>query len=80
MSTHQHENEINYSQDNIFPLEHNSTIAGPEYCTISETQERDLKVAFMSIIEVLTKELNEFLKQSYKNTNSVWIRIKQFKT
>ena len=41
-------------QDNIFPLElSNSTTTGLEYQNIAEAQDNDLKIAFMSMIEVL---------------------------
>ena len=40
----------------------------PEY--ITEIQDKDLKIAFMNIIEVLKKEMNKSLKEIYENTNS----------
>ena len=47
------------SQDGMFPWKpSNPTIAGPEYCNVTKTQENDLKTAFMSVIEIPKKEIN----------------------
>lgn len=43
------------------PLEPTITV-GPEYCSIAEVQENDLKRAFVNMIEALNKEMNKDLK------------------
>lgn len=41
----------------------NSTIAGPKYFNIVETQEKiNIKRAFMNVMEVLKEEMNKYLK------------------
>lgn len=65
MTRHQHKNKINNSQGTISPLElSNSPTAGPEYPIIAEGQGKDLKVAFVNVIEVLKEEVNTFLKDT----------------
>ena len=48
----------------------NTTTASPEYCDIADTQEKDLNLTFMNIIEVLKEEINKSLKEIQKNTNN----------
>jgi hypothetical protein len=39
----------------------NPTTGGPEYCKIAEAQDKDLKIAFMNMMEVLKEErINPF--------------------
>ena len=65
-----HKSTIINSQDNISPLEpSNSTKAGPEDYKIAEAHEKELKTAFMKMIEVLNEEMNKSLKEIYENTN-----------
>jgi hypothetical protein len=79
-------NTINNSQDSMFPSEpSNSTTAGPKYSNIAEAQEKDFKTSCVEIIKVLKEEMNKsldsrktkeweeinkFLKEIQKNTNS----------
>lgn len=45
------------------PLEpSNPATAGPEYSSTAETQEKDLKIAFMNTIEFLKGEMDKALK------------------
>ena len=41
----------------------NPTTASPEYCDIADTQEKDLNLTFMNIIEVLKEEINKSLRE-----------------
>ena len=50
----------------VSPLEASSpTAPGPEYCSIAEAQDKDLKIVFMNIIAVFKEEVNN-LKKSMK--------------
>lgn len=62
---------IIYHQGNISPLEpRNLTTAGSEIRNIAEAQDKNLKTAFMNIIEIHKKEKNESLKEIYKTQRS----------
>lgn len=37
---------------------------------MAEAQDQDLKMAFMTVIEILKEEMNESLKGIYENTNN----------
>lgn len=53
------------------PLEpSNTTVANFEYNNILEAQEKDHKIAFMSMIDVFKEEMNNPLKENYENMNS----------
>lgn len=54
--------------------------AGPEYCNIREAQDKDHKIAFKNVTEVLKGAMNKSLEELYENTNSGREWIKQFKT
>jgi hypothetical protein len=47
----------------------NITTANHEYCNITETQEKDLKIPLIKMIDVLQNEINKSLKEIYGNTN-----------
>lgn len=42
----------------------NPTRLGPEYCNIDEALEKELKISFKNMIEVLKKELIPLMKSS----------------
>lgn len=48
----------------------NSTIVGSESCNTAEAQYKDLKIAFMNMIEGQKREMNKPLKEIYENTNN----------
>lgn len=58
----------------------NPITVGPENCNADETQDTDLKMAFMNLIEVFKKEINKPLKEIYENALSRRKRTKEFKT
>lgn len=61
MPRHQNKNTI--TARTISPLEPSySTTVYPEYCSIAEGQDTDLKVAFKNMIEVLNEAINKSLK------------------
>lgn len=77
---HQHKNKINNSQINRSPWEPTKpTIAGSDYFNIAETQEKDLKIAIMNIIEVLKMNKSPKEIQNY-TTESGRKQIKLIKT
>lgn len=43
---------------------------GPEKCNIAKEQDKDLKTAFMDMLEVLKEDMNKFTNEIYENTNS----------
>lgn len=47
-------NTTNNRQDNLSPLE----LSNPEYSSTAEAHDKDLKMAFMNMIEVLKEEKN----------------------
>lgn len=50
----------------------NSTIVDPEDCNTAEKKDKDLKMAFMNMIEVLKEKMNNlgcYEKTKYKNNN-----------
>jgi hypothetical protein len=50
----------------------NHITVGPEYCNVTEAQEKkDLKIIFMNIIEVLKEEITKLLKEIYMETKTV---------
>lgn len=79
MPTLQRENKRHNNQGNISPIEHNSIIAGSEYCHISETQEKDLKVPLWLCYNRSSKMdwKNAFIKSRKIQTSSVRIRKKR---
>lgn len=69
MLRQQYKNTINNRQSNIFPPElSHPTTAIPKYCNIGDTEEKDLKIAFMMTTVVLKEEMNKSFKE---NTNSI---------
>ena len=53
------------------PLEHsNPSTADPEYSNIVGRQEKDLKIAFMNVLEVLKEEMNKTLAEICESTGS----------
>lgn len=67
MHRFQHKIIINSSQCNISPLQpRNPNRSGPEYRNIPEEQEKDLKAAFIIMIEVLKDEMNKCFKEIIK--------------
>ena len=69
---------MNNSQDNMSPLEASNPTT--ENCNRAESQEKDLKIAFMNMIEVFKEEVSKSLKETYKNTSSGRKLINLFKT
>lgn len=58
-------------QGKMFPINLSYiTIAGTEYSNINEAREKDLKVSYKKVIDILKKEINESCKVIQKNTNS----------
>jgi len=54
------ENTIDYSQDNMSPLEpSNPTTVIPEKGNILEAQDKDLTIVFINMIKILREEMNE---------------------
>lgn len=54
----------------MFPvLPSNPTTVGPEYCNITEEQDKDFKIAFINIIEVFNE------RWIYKKKNKQWKEI-----
>lgn len=63
------------------PLEpSNPTTVGTEKSNIDEAQAKDIKTAFMNMIEILNVEMNKFLQEIYENTNTGRKRMKQFRS
>lgn len=46
------------------------TIAGTESSSINEAKEKDLKVNYKKVIDILKKEINKSLKVIKKNTHT----------
>lgn len=44
--------------------------AGPEYFNIAEAQEKNLKINYMNMIEILEGEMNKSLQETQENTNN----------
>lgn len=42
------------------------------YCNIVEVQDKDLKIAFRNVIEILKEGMNRALKEIYENTSMQW--------
>lgn len=63
MSRYQHENTVRIV---ISTKAQQPYSAGPEYFNIAEV--KDLKIAFMTRIEILTDEINESLKEMKTQT------------
>jgi hypothetical protein len=40
----------------------NTTTVGPDKCNMAEEQDKDIKIAFMNILEVFRKEINKLTK------------------
>lgn len=54
------------------PLEpRNPIIASPEKCKQAEAQDKDFKVVFVNMIEILREEMNNFISEIYENTETV---------
>lgn len=54
----------------MYPLKaSNPTTTGPESCSKTEAQDKDLAITSMNIIEVLKDEMNKSFKEGYENTN-----------
>lgn len=47
----------------------NFTTTDSEYCNIANTQEKDLKIPFVTITEILKYEMNKSPKEVQENTN-----------
>lgn len=45
-------------------LDHNSQTVGPEKCSIAKAQDKNLKIAFIDMLEVLKEDTNEFTIES----------------
>lgn len=45
------------------------TTVGPEYSKIAKTQEKDININYINIIEVLKEGINKHLKEGQENTN-----------
>lgn len=41
-------------------------MADSEYCNVANAQVKDLKIAFINMIEVLTKEVNKSIKEIFE--------------
>jgi hypothetical protein len=53
------------------PLESNNpTIVASEKCNRSEPKDKDLKIAFMNMMEILKEEMDKSSKEVYENTNN----------
>ena len=48
----------------------NPIIVGTEICSIAEIQDKNHKMTFMNMIEVLKEEMNKSLKEAHENTNN----------
>lgn len=60
MLKHQHRNKINNSQDNMCSLEPSkATAAGPGNCNMTDTQDKDFKIASVNMIHIPKKEINK---------------------
>lgn len=67
----QYKNTINNSQDNVSPLQPRKPMtSGPEYSNIVGTQDKDLKIVFMSKIEALKEKMSKSLK-NYRKRNTI---------
>lgn len=54
------------------PLEpRNPIIASPEKCKRAEAQDKDFKVVFVNMIEILREEMNNFISEIYENTETL---------
>lgn len=45
------------------------TTASPEYSSIAEAQEKDLKINYIKMIEFIKEEINKSLKEIQEDTN-----------
>lgn len=61
MPRHQYENIINYGQNNMSPIEPSN-----KYCKVIKIQDKDLKIGFVNVIEVLKEKMSNLLKMSMK--------------
>lgn len=48
------------------------TTVSSGYCNMAEVQDKDRKIVFINMIEVLKKEMNKSLKDACENTSSGW--------
>ena len=65
-------NTINSSQDTVSPLvPSNPATESLEYSNMAKAQEKDLKIPFMNMIQVLREEISKSLKEIYKNKETV---------
>ena len=70
----QHKNTVNNRQGNMSPPKPSYPTTGtPEYSNATETQEKDLKINFMKMIDVLTEKVNNMEEKRY------WITISYLK-
>lgn len=52
------------------PLETSNPITvGPEKCNIADAQDKDLKIAIMTMFKLLKKDMNKYNKDIYKTSN-----------
>lgn len=42
---------------------------GPGYCNTVEAQEKDLKITFVTMIDIFKKKISKSLKEIYESTN-----------
>ena len=61
-------NAVTNSYISMSQLEFSNPIRlGSEYSNIAEAQDKDLKIEFMNVKEVLKEEINTSLKEIYEN-------------
>lgn len=67
---------INSSQHNTYPLKsRNPTKIGPEKLNITETQDKDYKLA-TNMLKDLKEDINESTNEMNEHTNKWWIDMK----
>jgi hypothetical protein len=47
----------------------NPATLGTKICNVAEAQDRDFKIAFINMIEVLKEDMNKSCKEIYENIN-----------
>lgn len=63
-------NTVNKNQENVFLLEFsNPATVGSSYCNRTETQDKEVKIDFMNVLEFLGEEMNISLSGIYEHIN-----------
>ena len=55
----------------------NPTTAGSENSNVAEAQEKDLKTAFLNILELLKEEMSRYPQEIDENTKKQWEEMNQ---